>query len=107
MQTIRVVFISIPRDEAADMARALVSERLCACVNVTPKIESYYWWDGEVNHDQEALLICKTTAEKFELLQAYVKENHPYDVPEIISLGLTNALPEYVEWVKRETIEGY
>lgn len=89
------------------MARALVSERLCACVNIMPKIESFYWWDGEVNHDEEALLICKTTADKFDLLMAYVKENHPYEVPEIISVGLTNALPEYVEWVKRETIEGY
>ena len=106
MHTIRVVFISIPRDEANDMARALVTERLCACVNIVPKIESFYWWDDEVNHDEEALLIAKTTSDKFETLKAYVLENHPYDVPEIISMGLTEALPEYLAWVKKEVEEG-
>lgn len=101
MHTIRVVFISIPRDEATEMARALVTERLCACVNIVPKIESFFWWDNEIHHDDEALLLVKTTADKFDMLKAYVLENHPYDVPEIISMALTEGYPEYLAWVKR------
>jgi periplasmic divalent cation tolerance protein len=103
MESIRVVLISIPRDEADNMARTLVTDRLAACVNIVPKIESYFWWDGEVNKDEEALLIVKTTKERFEALQAYVRENHPYDLPEIISVGLTDAFRDYVAWIKTET----
>lgn len=103
MQNIRVVFISIPRDEASQFGRELVENRLCACVNIVPKIESYFWWDGEVEKDDEALLIVKTTQERFGQLMAWVKDNHPYDVPEIISVPLADGLPEYVAWVKSET----
>ena len=103
MENIRVVFISIPRDEAGQFGRELVENRLCACVNIIPKIESYFWWDNEVEKDEEALLIVKTTQEKMADLMAWAKENHPYDTPEIISLSLAEGLPEYVSWVKSET----
>ncbi len=103
MENIRVVFISIPRDEAGQFGRQLVANRLCACVNIVPKIESYFWWDGEVEKDEESLLIVKTTQDRFDDLAAWVKENHPYDIPEIISIQLAGGLPEYVAWVKDET----
>ncbi|MDX9858133.1 MAG: divalent-cation tolerance protein CutA [candidate division Zixibacteria bacterium] len=103
MENIRVVFISIPRDEAGQFGRQLVANRLCACVNVVPKIESYFWWDGEVEKDEESLLLVKTTQDRFPELMAWVKENHPYDVPEVISVPLAGGLPEYVAWVKDET----
>ena len=105
MESIRVVLISIPRDEAHNMARALVEDRLAACVNIVPKIESYFWWDGEVNKDEESLLIVKTTRERYQAVQAYVRENHPYDLPEIISVGLSDAFNDYVTWIKTETRE--
>jgi periplasmic divalent cation tolerance protein len=103
MDDIRVVYISIPRDEADAFARSIVEERLAACVNIVPKIESYYWWDGTVNHDNEALLIVKTTAKKFPELKEYVQENHPYELPELIALPLIDGLAEYVAWVREET----
>ncbi len=102
MESVRIVYISIPRDEAEKMALALVEQRLAACVNVVPRIESYFWWDDAVQTDQESLLIVKTTKAKFERLTEYVIENHPYELPEIIALPLIAALPEYVAWVKRE-----
>ena len=106
METVRVVFISVPREEANKMARALVEKRLAACVNIVPKIESFYWWDESVLKDEEALLIAKTTQQRFDALRAWVVENHPYDLPEIISLPLSDGLSDYIEWVKKETERG-
>lgn len=103
METVRVVFISVPREEANKLARALVEKRLAACVNIVPKIESFYWWDESVLKDEEALLIAKTTQQRFDALRAWVVENHPYDLPEIIALPLSDGLSDYIEWVKKET----
>ena len=103
MQNIRIVYISIPRDEADRMALALVQERLAACVNIVPKITSFYWWEDAVQTDDEALLIVKTTVQRFQALMEYVLENHPYELPEIIGLPVSSAYPDYVAWVKTET----
>ncbi len=103
MKTIRVVYISIPRDEARNLSRGIVENRLAACVNIIPKIESYFWWEDKVQFDEEALLIVKTTDAKFNDLMEYVLENHPYELPEIIGLPLVAAFPDYIAYVKTET----
>jgi periplasmic divalent cation tolerance protein len=99
----RIVFITTPRDEANKLARTLVEMRLAACVNLTPRIESYFWWDDAVQHDEEALLIVKTTEAKLDDLMTYVAENHSYDLPEVIALPLSEGLPEYLAWIEKET----
>lgn len=99
MEHVRVAMVTIPRDEAATMAKGLVEERLAACVNIVPKIESVFWWDGKIQHDEESLLIIKTTQLKVEAMIGYVQENHPFDVPEIITLSLAEGLPDYLNWV--------
>jgi len=106
METVRVVFISIPRDEANKLARTLVEKRLAACINIVPKIESYFRWVNKVEHDEEALLIAKTTQQRIDELMLYVQANHPYELPEVISLPLSEGLPDYVAWVKKETKQG-
>lgn len=103
MKTIRVVYISIPRDEARNLSRGIVENRLAACVNIIPKIESYFWWEDKVQFDEEALLVVKTTDAKFNDLMEYVLENHPYELPEIIGLPLVAAFPDYITYVKTET----
>ena len=103
METIRVVYISIPRDEAKNLAKGIVENRLAACVNIIPKIESFFWWDDNVQYDEEALLMVKTTDAKFSDMMEYVLENHPYELPEIIGLPLVAAFPDYVKYVKAET----
>jgi periplasmic divalent cation tolerance protein len=103
MENIRVVFVTLPRDEADELAKSVVEERLAACVNIVPKIESYYWWNGKVLQDKETLLIFKTSQMKIEALISYVKENHPYDIPEIITFQLSEGLPDYINWVISET----
>ena len=99
MEHVRVAMVTIPRDEAASMAKGLVEERLAACVNIVPKMESVFWWEGKIQHDEESLLIIKTTQLKVEAMIGYVKENHPYDIPEIITLSLAEGLPDYLNWV--------
>ena len=100
---VRIVFISIPREQARSFARELVEQRLVACVNSIPQMDSFYWWDEKVLTDHEALLIVKTTEQKFGALQEYVVENHPYEIPELLAVPVTEGLDDYMAWVRVET----
>ena len=103
MKTIRVVLVTTPREEADAMARSLVEGRLAACVNVVPKVNSYYWWEDSIHNDEESLLICKTTVDRLPEFIEFIRENHPYEVPEVLALPLTEGMPEYISWVLEET----
>lgn len=87
------------RSVAAGIAEHLVSEGLAACVNLIPGIESVYRWQGKIQRDAEVLLLIKTTNARFNALSARLRELHPYDLPEIISVPVTHGLPGYLEWV--------
>ena len=100
MLPLRVIFITVPPTKAESLSKQLIEENLAACVNLLPTIESYYKWDGKLNTEEESLLIVKTTEQKVEQLITFVKENHPYEVPEIIALPLTEGLPDYLDWVR-------
>jgi periplasmic divalent cation tolerance protein len=100
-----VVFVTTPPDDAKPLAKILVDKRLAACVNLIPTVESTFWWDDAVQSDTEAMLICKTTAAKVGELLEYVKDAHPYDLPEAIAVPLSEGLPEYLAWVAKETGE--
>lgn len=83
-----VVLITAPsREEAERIAAALVEERLAACVNVVPGVLSIYRWEGEIQRDDEVLMLVKTAAAAFPRLEARVQELHPYDVPEVVALA--------------------
>lgn len=84
---------------ARSIAHRLVERGVVACVNIIPEIRSIYRWQGEVCDDSERLLIMKTREELFDELKAVVKELHPYEVPEIISLKIDQGLPEYLQWI--------
>src|SRR5882724_7489507 len=90
-------------DEAASIAGALVSERLAACVNVVPAIESIYRWEGKVTHDREALMIIKTTDERYPELERRVKDLHSYSTPEVIALRIERGSSDYLEWLRNST----
>jgi periplasmic divalent cation tolerance protein len=99
-----VVLVTAPTAErAAEIARALVEERLAACGSVVPGIRSIYRWEGKVQDDQEALLVLKTTRERFEALRERVLALHPYQVPEVIALGVEAGSAPYLAWITAET----
>ncbi|XP_044475384.1 protein CutA, chloroplastic [Mangifera indica] len=99
-----VVYVTVPNKEAGKkLAESIVKERLAACVNRVPGIESVYEWKGEIQTDSEELLIIKTRQSLLEALTEHVKANHEYDVPEVIALPITGGSHQYLEWVKKST----
>lgn len=98
------VFITVPTESVAeDLSRALVSERLVACVNIVPAIRSLYWWEGKICDDKELLLIAKTTDIRFQALRDRVVELHPYDTPEIVALPIIEGHEPYLTWIESST----
>ena len=89
--------------EAQRISRALLDERRAACVNIVPRIESAYWWQGKIESAAEILLIVKTTAAQLDATIRLVKGLHSYQVPEIIALPVIGGNPEYLAWIDRET----
>ena len=91
--------------EARFLATLLLEKRKAACVNIVPHIISLYRWQDKIEDDSESLLIAKTTRSLLHDIIALVKENHSYEVPEIIATPLIGGSPEYLEWLRKE-VEG-
>ncbi|XP_010540442.1 PREDICTED: protein CutA, chloroplastic [Tarenaya hassleriana] len=99
-----VVYVTVPNREAGKkLANSIVQEKLAACVNIVPGIESVYQWEGKIQSDAEELLIIKTRQSLLDALTDHVKANHEYDVPEVIALPITGGSPQYLEWLKNST----
>jgi len=95
-----VVFVTCSSaEEAGRIARALVEERLAACVNVSSPIRSVYRWQGKLTDDEEVLLVIKTTRELFDPLRRAVEKLHSYQVPEVICLPVIDGAPNYLNWI--------
>ena len=98
-----VVYVTAPAEEALQMARTLVEERLVACVNIVPGLRSIYWWQGKVEDEPEVLCIMKTSKNLFESLRDRVRELHSYEVEEIIALPILAGNLPYLDWIKEST----
>ena len=97
-----VIFITTSGDkEAKKIARALVSQKKAACVNIVPRIESFFWWKGKIDSAKETLLIVKTKSHLLDDVIKLVRKLHTYDVPEIIALPITAGNKEYLRWITR------
>jgi periplasmic divalent cation tolerance protein len=88
--------------EAELIAQALVGEMLAACVNIISGVTSVYRWEGELQRDQEWLLVAKSCRDVLEDLVLRVQALHSYDVPEIIALPLVGGSEAYLQWLERE-----
>jgi len=95
-----VIYVTTPPDQASKIAHHLVKNRLAACVNVVPEIRSVYRWDDSVEEDHECLLVIKSTKVMYEAVSLAVREMHPYSVPEIIALPLIDGFDGYLRWVR-------
>ena len=95
-----VVLVTTSSSEAAEsMARALLTEKLAACVNIVP-VDSFYTWQGKINSDREWQLIIKTDLARFVALEAKIKTLHSYEVPEIIALPIIAGSESYLNWLE-------
>jgi len=97
----RVVALSTvaTAEDAERIARALVERRLAACVNVVPGLVSLYRWKGQVQRDEEQLLVIKTRSERLEALRAALVSLHPYDLPELVALPVVGGHAPYLAWL--------
>ena len=94
-----IAFCTCPPEKAPEIARELVRRRVCACVNVVPGLRSVYTWKGEVEEDAESLLVIKTRADCFRVLERAVRELHPYEVFELIASRVDRGSADYLRWL--------
>lgn len=99
-----LVLTNLPDRAVADrLADSLIEQRLAACVNILAPCRSVYRWKGAVQHDEEHPMLIKTTAERYAALEAAIRAMHPYELPEIVAVGIERGLPGYLAWVDAET----
>jgi periplasmic divalent cation tolerance protein len=102
-EPILVVFTNLPsRDAALRLARALVEQRLAACVNVMAECTSLYRWRGAIESATETPVVIKTPASRYAALEQAIRQLHPYELPEIVALPVDAGLPDYLAWVAEE-----
>ena len=99
-----VVMTTLPADaDGPAFGRALLSERLAACVNLLAPMESVYRWEGRVEQETERQVIIKTTRDRLNALWDRVRELHPYEIPEFIVLAIADGNEAYLKWVGEAT----
>jgi periplasmic divalent cation tolerance protein len=100
MSQFRIVLVTASGTEEAErLANLLVGAGLAPCVNIIPSVISIYQWKNKMNRDEEALMVIKTAESSFEQVRDLVEKNHSYDVPEIISLEISQLSPSYAAFL--------
>jgi periplasmic divalent cation tolerance protein len=104
IDNVLIVLTNCPDAEIADrIARTLVEQKLAACVNRMPAVDSVYRWQGAVERAVEVPLLIKSTRERLPEVQEAIRALHPYEVPEILAIPVVAGLPAYLRWVVDET----
>ena len=88
---------------ARALARAALAARLVACVNLVPRVESHYWWQGKVESAAEVLLVIKTRKSQLAALEKIILKEHPYDTPEFLVVPLGSGTRRYLDWLSAST----
>ena len=102
-----IVITSFSRlEDAQVMARKLIQQRLAACVQINEGVHSVYRWDGKICEEQEVTLSAKTSSWKWDEISAFIKSNHPYDLPELIGMTPAEYDLAYGQWVHAEVNSG-
>jgi len=101
-----LIITNCPDEAIANaIALALVEEKLAACVNLLPRVQSVYRWQGAVESASEIPLLIKTTRACYTAVEDRIRTLHPYEVPEIVALPITHGLPAYLNWLAGETLQ--
>jgi periplasmic divalent cation tolerance protein len=100
-----LVLTHMPDRASADaLARSLVAARLAACVSIGAPVESLYHWRGEIETAREIPIAAKTRPERYAEVEAAIRAQHPYELPEIIAVPIVDGLAPYLEWIAEETV---
>ncbi len=95
-----LVISTFPNKETAkSIIQGLLENKYIACANIFSNIESMYWWEGKINDDPEVMAIMKSIEDNFELIERYIKEHHPYIVPEILEIKVENSNLDYLNYI--------
>jgi len=95
-----LVLVTTPNRKTSEkLSKLLVGKRLAACVNILPSLKSRYWWKGKMETAREELLVIKTEKSKWNRLARVIRENHPYQVCEILELPAARGNPAYFKWI--------
>ncbi|WP_371374376.1 divalent-cation tolerance protein CutA [Thalassotalea aquiviva] len=101
-----LVLTNCPDQQSAHkIANGLVAKQLAACVNIVPKIQSVYQWQGEIHCDNEVQLLIKSKASLYLRIEQYIMDNHPYDVPEVIALNIQQGSKAYLNWINDTVVD--
>lgn len=103
---IEIIVTFSDKGTAEDIGRRLVEKRLAACAQVGGPIKSIYWWKGKLEETEEWTCALKTRKDLYSIVESEIRSLHPYEVPQIVAFDIGHALPEYREWVRRETAKG-
>ncbi len=99
-----LIYITVPnKEEAKDIGKALVEEKLAAGVNIVDNITSFYWWDGKVNENGELVLFVQTKESLVDSLIERVKELHSHECPCVVSLPIEKGNVDFLNWIEKET----
>ena len=105
MTAIQLAYITTAdKAEAQEIGRALVESRLAACVNIIDPMYSIYRWEGQIQEDQEVVLIAKTTEKNMPALKDKVKSMHRYEVPCIVCLPVADGHGPFLQWIREQVI---
>ena len=88
---------------AGEIATALIDQQLAACVNRVPGVKSWYRWKGQLEQDEEVLLLIKTTRARFTEVETTIRRLHPHELPEILGVSINAGSEAYLKWVTEST----
>lgn len=101
---VAVVYSTLGKiQDARRISKILVEEQLVACVNIVPKIESFYKWKGKIENDEEVIIIAKTVDANVKKTIQRIKQLHPYELPDIVVLPIIGGLKDYLDYIANET----
>jgi periplasmic divalent cation tolerance protein len=96
-----IVIMTAPnKQEAVNIVRAMLEERLIACANILDPVHSLFWWKGKIEEEKEVLVLMKSQKNLFKKLSKRVTELHSYDVPEILALPIVEGSASYLDWMR-------
>ncbi len=100
MEYVQVITTTESKQNAKEIAIRLLEEKAAACVQISGPITSYFWWNGKIDEAEEYYVVAKTVKSNYKKIEKLIKELHPYELPEIISMDINEGSASYLKWIQ-------